>query len=599
MRNLMRARTHVLVAAALAGSFSVAAQAEDVRVVVGYHQPLTIHSSGTPLAARKSAPSPQETRCLSTLGSGELICVPYFGDNDTIRQQSRARPGQANTVKKGIRTFSVEAQDPEDVVATLRATGWYTDVALDRVITTHSAMPKVLPRAIVSQAAKAPSDPYYGYQQYFKAPDKHAAGSDFEGASQRLVGNGQRVGVAILDSAFIESDEVSFAGGYDFVTVGDREPNPNYLLEDNTVPAGCSPHGYGVAGVIGAKTDNGTLIAGAADQVDMYAFNVMDCGIGYMSDAAAALRHVAKDSLPGVPDFEGNVTVVNMSLGSVGPDCPFFMQEAIDFATAAGLTVVVASGNEFGDVEMNAPSNCNNIVDVGAVRADGGHADFSNYGPRLNLSAQGIDVVSVGQNTEQVYFWEGTSFATPLVTAAIAQAQRVAPETSPALMTRLTEMTATPFPETDGFCDTGDCGAGILNANALVGVAEALASGDTGVIRHALAGKSVCEQQWYVDHFGAQARLCSLYEVVFLDGVDLGGDIQFELLRQDKSGNFDADSAERLLLTEDRKLMLDNVDLEGYDYYYRLCNDGQCDGMAFALDTTQAQADAKPVACTN
>ena len=65
--------------------------------------------------------------------------------------------------------------------------------------------------------------------------------------------------------------------------------------------------------------------------------------------------------------------IVNISLGGVGT-CSGPMQTAITKATAAGMLVVVAAGNNAGDVE--SPANCTGSVPVGATDENDNIGDF-------------------------------------------------------------------------------------------------------------------------------------------------------------------------------------------------------------------------------
>jgi len=138
--------------------------------------------------------------------------------------------------------------------------------------------------------------------------------------------------------------------------------------------------------------------------------------------------------------------IINMSLSIQAP-CPASMQAAIDAAVARNVVVVVAAGNKANQASLYAPANCNNVVVVAANDARGDLAFYSNFGPEVDILAPGGDVFQDSDNdgkpdgvlstratqagcydplnqnsTSQCYysFLQGTSMATPHVTAALA-----------------------------------------------------------------------------------------------------------------------------------------------------------------------------------
>lgn len=85
------------------------------------------------------------------------------------------------------------------------------------------------------------------------------------------------------------------------------------------------------------------------------------------------------------------VDVISMSLG--GPFPSRAAREAYARAEAANVVVVAASGND-GAARVSYPAAYDTVVAVGAVNPDLTKADFSNWGPQLDIVAPGVDVVS-------------------------------------------------------------------------------------------------------------------------------------------------------------------------------------------------------------
>nr|MCR4716515.1 S8 family serine peptidase [Lachnospiraceae bacterium] len=125
--------------------------------------------------------------------------------------------------------------------------------------------------------------------------------------------------------------------------------------------------------------------------------------------------------------------IINMSLGGLEEfttdESYQSYQElkvAIKNAVNAGVTVVVASGNNGSSCVNECPANVYEAITVGAVDKNKMRADFSNWGSAMDFVAPGDDVTGVlpgGQYTKSL----GTSFATPRITALCAMLKQAHP----------------------------------------------------------------------------------------------------------------------------------------------------------------------------
>src|SRR2546426_8629422 len=200
------------------------------------------------------------------------------------------------------------------------------------------------------------------------------------------------------------TNSVDGTHGWDFV---DGDSNPMDIDPSGTY------HGTGVAGVIGAITDNGQGIAGTA-QVSIMAVRARGSnGEGTSTDTAQAIIWAA----------DHGAKVINLSLGTnETPIEPTDIHLAIDHAWSKGALIVAAAGNA-GVGTLDYPARLPNVVSGAAIDESGRRASFSNYGSGLDISAPGTRIVTLnGGNNQQnnVHYLQGTSFSTPFVSGAAA-----------------------------------------------------------------------------------------------------------------------------------------------------------------------------------
>lgn len=221
--------------------------------------------------------------------------------------------------------------------------------------------------------------------------------------------------VAVLDTG-IHADHAdlglgAFAGMYD-------------VINDDGYPDPVTDHGTHVAGIVGARANNGIGIAGLAhgSKVAMFGTFYWDRGAGgYVTDGDKLYR-----ALPHI-DWVG-ARVVNMSYGSdpiTGP----LLASGIEYeaiASRPNVLFVAAAGNE--STNLGLPNThvypCSydlpNVVCVAASTSADTIASFSNYdgtGPDVDLAAPGDEILSTIARSAYAS-WPGTSMAAPHVSAA-------------------------------------------------------------------------------------------------------------------------------------------------------------------------------------
>ncbi|ARM86346.1 S8 family peptidase [Marinobacter salarius] len=281
------------------------------------------------------------------------------------------------------------------------------------------------------------NDPVFDNLEYFRPGEQY--NSRIQEAHQRLSFNNE-VTIGIADGGFANRPEINYIAGHSF----DYGRGPAFYNAD----VGCTGdnlylHGDRAAQISGAVADNGLATAGVAPGANIVAGRVFGCdGFGSLFSVAEAVNWFAGNGPSDVPALSEPVDVINLSLGST-IDCPTYIQDAIDNAIAAGIPVVVATGNE-SNTQVSAPANCNGVIAVTASTASGAVASFSNTGPKTDTAAQGSGITI--QNPDgQTFLIGGTSFATPIVAGMVAATLSDLPDLTPADFDRIVSESGKPL----------------------------------------------------------------------------------------------------------------------------------------------------------
>jgi thermitase len=204
------------------------------------------------------------------------------------------------------------------------------------------------------------------------------------------------VTIAIVDTG-IDYTHPDLSGK---VTLG-----PDYGSNDSN-PMDTQGHGTHVAGIAGAKANNGIGAAGVCPGCQLMAVKVFPDGSSSASHFAIA---------QGITWAADNgADVINLSLG--GTSSSSTMQSAVDYAWQHGVVVVAAAGNSATSVP-HYPGAYTNVIAVGSTTSSDTLSSFSNYGSWVDVTAPGSSIFSTikGGGYQS---WSGTSMASPVVAGA-------------------------------------------------------------------------------------------------------------------------------------------------------------------------------------
>ena len=258
--------------------------------------------------------------------------------------------------------------------------------------------------------AGLPDDPFFAEQWGLRNTGQFVGGStgvpgadiNVSGAWDITTGSSDLV-VATLDSGAFP--HVDLTGR---VLQGRNIPNGT----DNGIDV-CSSHGTHVAGIIAAKGDNATGIAGVAWNASILPVVVVDPCNGPESWPADGL----------VWAVDNGADVVNMSLQyATGTE---YFRDAVLYAAALDVPMVAATGNSDGPIAY--PARWDEVIAVGASTHQDVRWSASNFGPEIDLVAPGLEVSSTllinAYGTKS-----GTSFAAPHVVGVIALLLSIDPD---------------------------------------------------------------------------------------------------------------------------------------------------------------------------
>ena len=279
--------------------------------------------------------------------------------------------------------------------------------------------------------------------------------------------------VAVLDSGFIRGNaalDASILKGKNFID------NPKFLenVEPSIKDAKCAKPEIFSAYREAHKT-HGTEVASLIKRVNT---NVEILPIKIYNECATnntalvkAIRWAAGLEVLGLAKNETPAKIINLSISSRNRKCEAELNLAIQEATAAGVAVIVPSGNQ-GEIEFFEPANCLNTISVGAVDFEGRIASYSSVSPGITIYApggdkrlfreEGIEVDSFEGNKSIVKRVFGTSFATAWISGYVSLMLMKNPELSPSELKHHLRNEGQPI---ENVCEK--CDARMLNNNQL------------------------------------------------------------------------------------------------------------------------------------
>ncbi|HEU5055628.1 MAG TPA: S8 family serine peptidase, partial [Kofleriaceae bacterium] len=188
------------------------------------------------------------------------------------------------------------------------------------------------------------------------------------------------------------------------------------FVNDDNYPADDNNHGTWVSGIISANQNNDRGIAGISWTNQLLEVKVMAWnGYGLTSDLADGIDYAVKRG----------AKIINMSVG--GFPNSSLLADAVARAWKSGAVLVAAAGNNRVE-EISYPASFPNVISVSATQADDEFANWSSYGPYVDVAAPGTAVTTTdcggcspsSAGSPTYVDISGTSFATPNTAGVVA-----------------------------------------------------------------------------------------------------------------------------------------------------------------------------------
>jgi subtilisin family serine protease len=165
---------------------------------------------------------------------------------------------------------------------------------------------------------------------------------------------------------------------------------------------------------------------------------------------------------------DAGADIINFSVGFDVKDS--YISDAIRYARAKGVVVVVSAGNNGINCDISSPAGDEGAYTVASVNSVDEKSIFSNFGYSVKIAAPGEAILSTLPGGGYDYR-SGTSMAAPVVAGVAAMMKAVNPDLTGEQVENILNMTAVDVMEEGKDNSTG---YGIVDAKAAVDMAESL-----------------------------------------------------------------------------------------------------------------------------
>ncbi len=331
-----------------------------------------------------------------------------------------------------------------------------------------------------------------------------------------------------IDASHVDLDEGKVIGWKDFVN-------------GKTTPYDDQGHGTHVASIVAGDGDGNAANKGVAPGAALVGIKVLNSqGSGSLSDVEAGVQWAIDNR-----DVYG-IEIISMSLGSSGSsDGTDSLSQTVNSATTAGITIVVAAGNEgSGSYTIGSPAAADKAITVGAA-ADVGEngfniASFSSRGPtadgriKPDIVAPGYKITAAKSGSTNGYVeYSGTSMATPFVSGTIALMLQENPSLTPQQVKDILRDTARDFGPAGKDVDFG---WGMLDGYEAIDAADGANNGNSIAIPGHVAFVDSLTGTGDSDYWSFDVSSTSYPISITLIMLDFSSSVDFDLYLYNPSG---------------------------------------------------------------
>lgn len=273
---------------------------------------------------------------------------------------------------------------------------------------------------LIPELTYTPNDPMFGNQWALEKIDTEGAWDFTTGNLDIVIGiidTGCRIGHEDLQqNIWVNDDPIN---GVDDDNNGfiDDQYGWDFVNNNNSIVDSYG-HGTQVSGISAGRIDNGLGVAGIANAM------IMTSKWWHFSGSDSTVAESVYYAV------DNGAHVLNLSLSC---QCPMpITEDAVDFAHARGVVVVVSSGNA-GSSSPGYPAAYDSTIAVGAIDINDQRASFSNYGPHLDVMAPSPGILAPSPSGDSLYDpnFGGTSAAAPHVAGLAALMLAMDPNLTP------------------------------------------------------------------------------------------------------------------------------------------------------------------------
>lgn len=337
-----------------------------------------------------------DDRPASDAPANEAPAAPRTGDEIVVRLAADADPAEVATALNADVAEELAIGETRYVKLRLDA-----DADPAAAVADAARLPQIdlAYEEVIWDTFLVPSDPLYAGHQY--APQIAGLETAWDDADIDT----HDVVIAVIDTG-INTLHQDFGGAGAFVEGLDAIADVPYLTNENRDDDG---HGTHVAGILGARGNNGTGIAGVSWGALLMPVRSLGTSGGTSTDVAQGIEFVT-DAAIADPSRR---YVINMSLGGLGASPA--VADAIARAVENDVVVVAAMGNDGIDI-VNYPAAYPGVISVGSTNGRDEVSTYSTRGRHIDVAAPGEDIWSLSGSVNDGYLTlNGTSMASPFV----------------------------------------------------------------------------------------------------------------------------------------------------------------------------------------